>query len=208
MAPTPRPTAAHPDHAQAARRARRQCVGHHPQVAAEAGPGGGNRSLHAAGAGPDGGRPRQPDAVPIHDRRAGFEGAECVGAATGREAEDAARAARRGQRPAERRAGAHAQYRPRHGVAAGHHAADDRRYALRCVRPAPGLHHLHAVDAVPRGARSVSEVAAQRGFAEGSLRADGGRRPGAAQRLHPGRAGFGSGGHQPPGAVSLGDALV
>ena len=37
-------------------------------------------------------------------------------------------------------------------VAPRHHAADDRRHALRRLRPAAGLDHLHAAQPVSRGA--------------------------------------------------------
>ena len=42
--------------------------------------------------------------------------------------------------------------RPRHRLAVRHHAADDRRHAVRRVRAAAGLDHVHAVEPVPRGA--------------------------------------------------------
>ena len=44
-------------------------------------------------------------------------------------------------------------HRPRHGVAPRHHAADDRRRALRRVRPAADLDDVHAAEPVPRRAR-------------------------------------------------------
>ena len=104
----------------------------------------GHHALHAAGAGPDRGEPGQPDAVPVHARGRGREGAGGVDAPAHREAQGAAGAARRGQRPAERRAAGHARHRSRHRVAAGHRAAAHRRHAVRRLRPAPGLDHLHA----------------------------------------------------------------
>ena len=55
---------------------------------------------------------------------------------------------------------AHAGDRPRHGLAAGHHAADDRRHALRRLRAAPGLDHVHAAQPVPRGAGGQARVPA------------------------------------------------
>ena len=48
--------------------------------------------------------------------------------------------------------------RPRHRLAARHHAADDRRHALRRLRPAAGLDHLHAAQPVPRGAGSRAAI--------------------------------------------------
>ena len=63
--------------------------------------------------------------------------------------------------------------RPRHRLAPGHYARHHRSDALRCLRPAAGLHHLHAVESVSRGARSEAGVPAESG------------RP--AQSLHPHR---------------------
>ena len=48
------------------RRAQSQRRRNHPAAAAGAGQGGGHHALYAAGAGPDGGRPRQPHAVSVH----------------------------------------------------------------------------------------------------------------------------------------------
>ena len=44
-----------------------------------------------------------------------------------------------------------ARDRPRHRVAARHHARSDRRHALRRLRPAAGVDDLHAAEPVPRG---------------------------------------------------------
>ena len=57
----------HPDQSEAARRARRRRIGDHPATAAGTGEGGWHHALHAAGAGSDGGRPREPHAVPVLD---------------------------------------------------------------------------------------------------------------------------------------------
>ena len=74
------------------------------------------------------------------------------------------RAARRGERPADRRAEGDARHRPRQRRALRHHAAGDRRHALRRVRPAPGLDDLHAAQPVPRraGSGAASSRAAPR----------------------------------------------
>ena len=72
------------------------------------------------------------------------------------QAQGAAGAARRGQRSAEQRPARPTGVRPRHGLAPGHHAADHRQHALRRVRPAPSLDHVHAVEPVSRGAGSRS----------------------------------------------------
>ena len=71
------------------------------------------------------------------------------------------RTARRGQRPAERGLAGHAGDRPRHRLALRHHAADDRRHALRRLRAAADLDHVHAVEPVPRGAGGQAGVSAR-----------------------------------------------
>ena len=50
--------------------------------------------------------------------------------------------------------------RPRHRIAARHHAVGDRPDALRRLWPAPGLDHLHAVEPVSRGSRGKAVVPA------------------------------------------------
>ena len=50
--------------------------------------------------------------------------------------------------------------RPRHRLALRHHPADDRRHALRRLRPAPSLHHVHAVEPIPGRARGHARPAA------------------------------------------------
>ena len=65
-----------------------------------------------------------------------------------------------------------AGHRSRHRLAARHHAADDRRHALRRLRPAAGLDDLHAAQPVPRGARGRARVPARtREALEAHLRA-------------------------------------
>ena len=64
------------------------------------------------------------------------------------------------------------QYRSRHRRAAGHHAAEHRRRALRCLRPAAGLHDLYADQSVPRDSGSGAAVPAGCGCAGGHVRAD------------------------------------
>ena len=57
--------------------------------------------------------------------------------------------------------------RPRHGFAAGHHAVRHRQHALRRLRPAPSVHHVHAVEPVSRGAGSEAGLPEQsRRFAQ------------------------------------------
>ena len=75
-------TRPHPDHAEAARSARRRFRGRcDPAAAAEAATGGGHRALHAARAGSDGGRPDQPDAISVRARCARQGAAGSVGSA-------------------------------------------------------------------------------------------------------------------------------
>ena len=45
------------------------------------------------------------------------------------------------------------RHRPRHGRAVRHHAGDDRQRALRRLRPAHRLDHLHPIQPVPRHPR-------------------------------------------------------
>ena len=58
------------------------------------------------------------------------------------------------QRPAAQRPAGQRERRSREGLAPQHPAASDRRHALRRVRPAAGLDHLHAAQPVPRHSRS------------------------------------------------------
>ena len=53
-------------------------------------------------------------------------------------------------------------YRPRYGRPSRHHAAERGRHALRCLRPAPGLHHLHSGEPVSRDSRNRPAMAAER----------------------------------------------
>ncbi len=115
------------------------------------------------------------------------------------------------QRPAGPGARHRAGDRPRHRLAPRHHAADDRRHALRRLRPAPGLDDVHAAEPVPRRPRGAAGLSPQRRRAARHLRARRQRRPagdGAAQHDDHGRGDDGAAGHQPPGAVSRGHALV
>jgi hypothetical protein len=68
----------------------------------------------------------------------------------------AAAARRRRQRPAAAGPGGLPRHRPRHRGALRHHAGDRRQRALRRLRPAHRLDHLHPVEPVPRhpGGRS------------------------------------------------------
>ena len=123
------------------------------RLAAASGEGRRHHTLHAARAGPHGRRPRQPHPIPIHDGRCG------------RSRTRRSRRPTRGQTatlPALRDVASDQQQRPegerhdrsRHCVAPGHFPAADRQHALRRLRTAPGLHHLHPVEPVPRDSRS------------------------------------------------------
>ena len=59
------------------------------------------------------------------------------------QAEGAAAAGRRGQRPAELGPARQPRPRPRHRLAPRPDHLDHRQHALRCLRPAPGLDHVH-----------------------------------------------------------------
>ena len=59
--------------------------------------------------------------------------------------------------------------------AARDHAADARRRALRRLRPAPDLDHVHAAQPVPGRARSAARLPGQPGRSEDHLRSPSGR---------------------------------
>ena len=84
-------------------------------------------------------------------------------AQNGGQAEGTAAAQRCGHRPAGAGPARHAGIRPRHGVAVGNYAIQHRPDAVRRLRPAGSLHHLHATQPVPRGARSEARVPAESG---------------------------------------------
>ena len=119
----------------------------------------GHHAVHAAGAGPDRGRPRQPHAISVHAGRSEADELNTFAPQMLEKLQQAAGAARRGQRPADSAACAHeAGLRPRHRVAPGHHAGDDRPHALRRLRAAPGLDDVHAAESVSRGAGSEART--------------------------------------------------
>ena len=75
--------------------------------------------------------------------------------------ENHARAARRLHRPAEPGPGRQPGHRPRHRLAAGHHRRRHRPGALRRLRPARSLHHVHRAQPVLRGDGGRSQIPAQ-----------------------------------------------
>ena len=83
-----------------------------------------------------------------------------------------------------------------------------RRHAVRRLRPAPGLDHLHPAEPVPRRAGGPAGLPGESRGAEEHLRQVGIGRAGAALGLHPLRARHGAARHQPPGPVPVGDAVL
>ena len=104
---------AHPDQSQAARRAQDQRHGGDPPPPAGTGEGRGHHAVHAAGAGPDGGGPRQPDAVPVYARRPRPGGTPHLDREVHGQAQGAAAAPRPGDRRAARRPAGVARRGPR-----------------------------------------------------------------------------------------------
>ena len=129
-------------------------------------------------------------------------GAGGVDAAPHRQAQGVAGASRGGERSAERRAPGHARHRSRQRVAARHRAPAHRRHAVRRLRPAPGLDHLHPAEPVPRGPRGPARLPGESRRAQEHLREVGVGRAGASVLLHPLRAGHHAARHQSPGPVS------
>ena len=113
----------HVHHAEAEGRARRLGRRDHRAAAAEARQGRGRHAVPAGGAGHQRRRPVVAHAVPVHAAGRRSRRAERLGAEGPGQAEDAARAARRGDRPADRRHDADRRHRPRPGGALRHHAA-------------------------------------------------------------------------------------
>ena len=118
-----------------------QRVGHHP--------------VPAARAGADHRRPRQPHAVPVHAHQSGLRPScnEWTGRFLEKLRESPALADVASDLQSEGLQ-AFLRDRPRRRRAAGHLRGVHRRRAVRRLRPAPDLHHLHAGQPVPRGAGS------------------------------------------------------
>ncbi len=112
----------HSDQLEAARPAQINRLRNYPQAAAGAGQGPRHHVVHAAGAGLDGRRPRQPHPISIFDGRRRLEGVVAVGAQTGGRTAQVAFHARRRHRPAEWRTRSRTRNRSRHRVAIGHTA--------------------------------------------------------------------------------------
>ena len=118
------------DHRTACARSWRPCPA--PSLYLQAGPGSSRR--RAA---------RVTHSISTPSRATTSTSAESVGAASVRPPAEAAAARRRQQRSADPRASGLADDRSRHRLAARHHGADDRRHALRRLRPAARLDDVH-----------------------------------------------------------------
>ena len=160
-------------------------------------------ALPAAAAGPDGGRSREPDRVPVFARRSRPERAGQLHAQDGERTGQGKGGDRRGQRPAGPGAGRATGDRSRHRGAAGHRHGRHGQHALRRLRPAPGFHHLHPAQPVPRGDGGRAELPDRSRDAEQSLRQIRQRHPGSAQHGGPLGAVARATGHRPPGAVPV-----
>ncbi len=123
--------------------------------------GCGHHAVYAAGAGSHRGRSRQPDAIPIHARRSQCRRAELLRSEDGGAPAGNTRVARRRDRSAGERPARESGFRPRYRFAAGHHAIGHRQHALRCLRPARSVHHVHAVEPVSRGPGSEAQFPKQ-----------------------------------------------
>ena len=106
-----------------------------------------------------------------------------------RQAQDDSRAAQRRDRSAERRLGRARRHRSADGFAPRNHAEPDRQHAVRRLRTAAGVDDVHAAESVSRGARSGAAVSAQSARARRHLYSLEHGRRGAAERVHPLRAG-------------------
>ena len=168
-----------------------------------------HHAVHAAGAGSDGRRSREPDAVSVQPRRSERRRTESVDAtklvdklktlpalrdvATDQQNDGWEEHVVIDRRPASR---------------LGITPQSDRPDPVRRLRTAPGLDHVHAVEPVSRGARSGAAVPAQSARARRHLYPLEHRRRGAAERLHALRAGRGAAGGQPRGPISRRHDLV
>ena len=100
-------------------------------------------------------------AVPIHPGRPQRRRVEHLCAENAGQAAGTAGTERCGHRPAGAGPARQAGVRPRHRRAAGNYAIHHRPDPVRRLRPAGSIHHLHAAQPVPRGARSEARVPAE-----------------------------------------------
>ena len=115
---------------------------------------------------------------------------------------------RRRQRSAERRAADDAGDRPRHRLTDGDHRAGDRRHALRRLRAASGVDHLHPAQSLPRDPGGLARVPVEPRRPQSDLHAGDDRRDGAALRVRALPADAGGGLHRARGAIPRGHALL
>ena len=136
---------AHSDQSQAAGSAERHCHGGDEPLAARAGAGRRNHSLHATGARLDGRRSSEPHAVPVQPGRSQCGRVEHLDHALRGQAEDAAATPGRGYRSANERGTDDAGHRSRHGFATGDHAAGrSTRHSTTPLASARSRHFLHS----------------------------------------------------------------
>ena len=196
-----------PDQPEAQGRTQRRRDRHHQAAAAGNRRGRGHHALHAAGAGPDGGRPRQPHAVSVQPGGCRSERTGALDQQAGGQAEDTATVARCCNRPAEPGGGGQPPDRPRHRFAPGRDCQRGGQHAVRRIRAAADLDHVHPVEPVPRGAGGRPLVPRRSRFAEEHLRARR-QRAGATERHRALRDGQRRIVVEPPGTVSGGDDLL
>ncbi len=159
----------HVHHAEALEGSRRIGPAGHRAAASEAREGRGRPPLYAGSAGRASRRPADPNPVRIHAAGRQSRRAQRVGAEDSRQDADAAAAARRRHRPADPGHDAGAEDQPRHRLALWHHAAADRRHALRRLRPAPGDAVLHPAQQLSRRDGDPARAAGQPRLAEQAL---------------------------------------
>ena len=105
------------------------------------------------------GAPHRPRQLSVHVAGYQYRRAERVVAEAPGEAQDAAAARRRHQRPAGQRAEAADHHQSRPGVALRHFGAGDRRHAQRRVRPAPDHAIFHPAQNLFRGSGNPARTA-------------------------------------------------
>ena len=123
-------------------------------------------------------------------------------------AASAARTRRCRQQPGRQRSRRLRHDRPRQRRPARHQRGNGRQCALRCVRPADRLHHLHAVESVSGDSRGGSRVVSNRRFSRLDLRAVGGRRTSAAVGDRQGGCGDEAAAHQSSRPISGNHGVV
>ena len=168
----------------------------------------GAQSLPAGLAGFAHRRPLRKRAVSVHlaERRSGS--AQPVGAAdAGQDAVDSADY-RRQQRSEQQRPRCRARDRSENRFAARDHAATDRRYLVRRVRAAAGIHDVYPVESVSRRDGGRAAILAEPRHPARHLCAHHRRRRGSAERVHPLPALDHAAGGESSGAVPGGDHLV